>query len=177
MSDTSSNNKADQVRISELILSAKNLSRQIERMRKRRMLGEKVVDLEEYRRLRVEKAASAVLLIDNDDSLRDGLERSLRKDSVDVITAGDPRELTMTIENQSFDIIVLDVGLPWLDGYEFCRLMKSQKLLRDIPIILLNYDVARENTRRGFEVGCDEYLSKPIKPEKLAQNVRFFLNP
>jgi CheY-like chemotaxis protein len=177
MSDTSSKSKSEQVKISELLLSAKNLSRQIEKMRKMRMVGEKVVDLKEFRTLKMDHPEKLVLFIDEDEDMLDEFRPILKRYGYEILSARDPAELTNTIENQSFDMIVLDVNLAWLDGYEFCSLLKSHRLLRDIPIILLNHDVPKQEIRRGFEAGCDEYLSKPIEPDKLARTIRFFLSP
>jgi CheY-like chemotaxis protein len=176
MSDRGSKSESSQIKISELLLSAKNLSRQIEKMRRSRMLGEKVISLDDYRRLRLEEPARTILLVDDDEALLAGIRGSLTEDSFHVLAATEPMELTRMMESESLDLIIINLHIPWVNGYEFCSLMKSHRLLRDIPIIFLNEGASKDEIRRGFQAGCDEYLSKSIQPDHLVRTIRYFFN-
>lgn len=177
MSDRGSKGQKSEIKISELLLSAKNLSRQIEKMRRSRMLGEKVISLEDYRLLRMEEPTRTILLVDDDEVLLDGIREGLTRAPFNVLAAREPLDLTRMMENESLDLIIINLNITWVNGYEFCSLMKSHRLLSDIPIIFLNKGASKDEIRRGFQAGCDEYISEFIKPDHLVRTIRYFLNP
>ena len=167
--------KNGKLKIDQLVLSAKSLSLQIERLKKERFLREKVVDLNEYRKLRATRQAKTVLIIDDEESVREPLRLALEREGYQVLCASDAMELAKILENHSFDLILLDLRLPWVNGFELCMLMKGNKLLRDIPIIFMSGETKKEEIRKAFEVGCDEYITKPFELNRLLRTIKYFL--
>ena len=70
------------------------------------------------------------------------------------------------------DLIILDVGLPWINGYELAEMMKAHKDLKRIPLIFISGRVNDADVKRGFEVGADDYIKKPFDLEKIKKTVR-----
>ncbi len=175
VSDSKQGKKQSRLKISELILSAKNLSFQVERLRRERFLSEKVVDLAEYRTLRKTQAVKAVLVIDDDRELEEPLSKALEKRGFRTLFATDAEKLAGIIEGNTFDLALVNPGLDWVDGFEFCQLIKGNQSLRGIPIILISPESGQPQIRKGFEAGCDEYLTKPFKLERLVRTIKYFL--
>ena len=70
------------------------------------------------------------------------------------------------------DLILLDLNMPGMNGFEVCRKLKSDELTRDIPVIFLTSSHESDDIVKGFETGADDYLVKPFDPEKLSQLVQ-----
>jgi CheY-like chemotaxis protein len=91
--------------------------------------------------------------------------------SFDVIQAADGEEaLRMALVSQP-DVVVLDVRMPKLDGYEVTRLIRQHATTRETPVILLDTHPERIDTLRGFAVGADDYLTKPLDPARLLARI------
>ena len=104
----------------------------IEQLVKSRMLDNKVVSLEDLNRLRRQKVAEiSILVVDDDVSIRASLLRLLTEEGYRVLMAADGLELSKVLETDTPDLIVLDVGLPWINGLELTTLMKSHEQLSD----------------------------------------------
>lgn len=76
------------------------------------------------------------------------------------------------VESIDFDLILLDVMMPEMDGFEVCRRLKNNKKTRDIPVIFLTAKSETENVVKGFELGAVDYVTKPFKTEELLARVR-----
>jgi len=175
MAGSKKENEQANLKISELILSARSLSYQIQRLRKERFLSEKVIDLTEYRKLRKTRQVKAVLVIDDDEEMKEPFSKALEKKGYQALFGGDLESLAKIIESHSFDLVLMNPGLNWLDGFEFCRLMKGNQFLRDLPIIFISREAPQKEIRKAFESGCDDYVSKPIKLERLVRTIKYFL--
>jgi len=175
MSESRTNSKAEGVSLSPFALSARQLSQQIAQMRRNRLLRVKVVNLEEYRLVRQLQEPLTVLLVDDERQLRQALARILEQEGFRVIAVEGADDLRRAIEAHPFDLILLDIQLPWLNGLEFCATLKGQPSLRDIPVILLSGHVSKDDIRKGFEAGCDEYLTKPVDANRLVRTLKFML--
>jgi DNA-binding response OmpR family regulator len=73
------------------------------------------------------------------------------------------------------DLIVLDIMMPKLDGYETCKMLKADVTTRDIPVILLSAKGRNVDQKIGFEVGADDYITKPFSPRKLVERINALL--
>ena len=124
----------------------------------------------------MEKGAFKILVVDDDPVSVKMIETVLAKDGYYVYAyQGAPEGLEAAMKEQP-DLIVLDVMMPIINGYNICRLMKSHKEHRQIPIILLTSRSGEEDRRIGEEVGADAHISKPFKREDLLDTVRRLLN-
>ncbi len=115
---------------------------------------------------------SRILVVEDDPDVRELLQLELGQADYSVITAGDGRTGLEKARSDPPDVIVLDVGLPDLDGLTLCReLRKSSK----VPILMLSGN--REDTDKilGLEFGADDYLTKPYNPRELVARVRALL--
>lgn len=161
--------------LSPFALSARQLSQQIEKMRRDRVLRGKVVNLEEYRQMRERREPATVLVVDDERALSQALSRLLEKEGFRVTAVAGAEELRRALETVPVDLILLDIQLPWLNGLEFCSALKAEPALRDIPVILLSGHVSKDDIRKGFEAGCDEYLTKPVDTNRLARTLKYML--
>jgi DNA-binding response OmpR family regulator len=106
-----------------------------------------------------------ILVIDDDDILRNALANGLRKSDFDVITAASTEEATEIISKISFDAIVLDRMLPGADGLSFLKQMRKEG--NTTPVIMLTAMSGPENTIDGLSGGANDYMSKPFQLQEL----------
>jgi len=175
MNDSSGEKKQRSLKVSELMLAGKSLSRQIEQLKKDRFLSEKVVSLADYRLLRQSRSQRVILVVDGEGSERSALVNALESQGYAVLAAGSEEELAKIIENNNFDLVILDIALKWLNGLEFCRLIKRNHLLRQIFIMFCGKDAAKDQIRKGFEAGCDDYVKKPFETPRVLKTIKYFL--
>lgn len=113
-----------------------------------------------------------ILIVDDDREIRDLLSRFLKKHGYRAETAGDGREMDQKLEDNRFDLIVLDIMMPGEDGLSICRRLRAAQTL---PIIMLTA-VAEETDRIiGLEIGADDYLTKPFNPRELLARIKAVL--
>jgi CheY-like chemotaxis protein len=140
----------------------KSLRRQIESIKRQKIVGKKVVSLSDFRELRQKIDTRSILVVDDDEIMRSALKRILENEGYKVIMAVDGLELSKILETTRLDMILLDVNLPWVDGYELCRLIKDHHSLKDVPLILVSARKGKEDIQAGFDAGCNDYVTKPF---------------
>lgn len=150
---------------------ATSLRKRIETIKRRKLVSQDVVNLEDFRTLNRKIESKTILVVDDDEIMRDALKRILEKEGYRVLLAEDGMELSKLLESSNFDLILLDINLPWVDGFELCRIIKSQGPLQDIPLILISARKDREDIERGFEAGCNNYISKPFDIDHMTEIV------
>ena len=153
-------------------IDTKDLVQQIERLTRERMMQEQVVTLDDLRRLRAATQKRTILLIEDDDTIRAALCRVLEGEGYRVMAAADGTQLSTLLNDSPLDLIMLDIGLPWINGFELAEMMKSHRDLKDLPLIFLSARTSEEDVKRGFEVGADDYIKKPFDLEKVKRTVR-----
>jgi two-component system response regulator MprA len=116
---------------------------------------------------------AAVLVVDDDGPIRRMLERTLAAEGYGVSSAGDGGAALAAIERATPDLVVLDVGLPGLDGLAVCRRLRRKGL--GLPILLLTARDAVPDRVAGLDAGADDYLVKPFASEELLARVRALL--
>ena len=116
---------------------------------------------------------AAVLVVDDDGPIRRMLERTLAAEGYGVSGAADGGMALASIERSAPDVVVLDVGLPGLDGLAVCRRLRSKGLT--LPILLLTARDAVSDRVAGLDAGADDYLVKPFAPEELLARIRALL--
>jgi DNA-binding response OmpR family regulator len=112
---------------------------------------------------------STVLVVDDEPIVRDVVSRYLAREGFRTLEAGDGEEARRLLEREAPSLVVLDVMLPGISGFELCRWIRAH---RRTPIVLLT--ALGEETDRivGLELGADDYLTKPFSPRELALRVR-----
>ena len=153
-------------------LDAKDLVDKIERLARERMAEGQVVDLAALRQLKAQKAKPTVLVIEDDETMRAALKRILETDGIDVRTAADGTQLGAALDNKMVDLIMLDIGLPWINGFELAKLLKEHPVLKSIPLIFVSGHTSDADVKQGFSVGADDYIKKPFDIEKVRRAVQ-----
>ena len=120
-------------------------------------------------------AKGKILVVDDEIYIVHILDFSLGMEGYEVITALDGEQAIEQARNEKPDLIVLDIMMPKLDGYETCKILKSEKETRDIPVILLSAKGRNVDQKVGFEVGADDYITKPFSPRKLVERINSIL--
>jgi DNA-binding response OmpR family regulator len=114
-----------------------------------------------------------VLIVEDDLALARGLSDVLRVQGFDVLTAHDGRSGLDAALSGEAELILLDVMLPKINGYEICRLVRAQGL--DVPIVMVTAKGQEEDVVLGLNLGADDYVIKPFKVAELVARVRAFL--
>jgi two-component system response regulator MprA len=113
-----------------------------------------------------------VLVIEDDTEITDALRRSLRHEGYEVRTAGDGVEALDTAAEFIPDLVVLDLGLPRLDGIEVCRQLRADG---DVPILILTARTETDDRVTGLDSGADDYLVKPFERQEFLARIRALL--
>ena len=118
-----------------------------------------------------EDSAGRMLVVDDNEQNRDVLARRLRKQGHDVAMADSGGSALSMLVQEDFDVVLLDIMMPEMDGYEVLALMKSDTLLRRIPVIMISALDEMESIVRCIEMGAEDYLAKPFNPVLLRARV------
>lgn len=115
---------------------------------------------------------SRVLVADDTESIRVLFQRLLSADGHDVLVVADGASALDIVHRHQPDVILLDIGMPTLDGLEVCRRLKADPATRLTPVVLVTGQTDLSDRIRGIEAGADEFLSKPVHPHELRARVR-----
>jgi len=113
-----------------------------------------------------------ILLVDDEQSVQKLLSYPLRKEGYEVVPALDGEEALERCRGQNFDLIVLDVMLPKLDGFDVCRQIRAQS---SVPIIMLTAKAEEFDKVLGLELGADDYITKPFSMREFRSRVKAVL--
>ena len=112
-----------------------------------------------------------ILVADDEVYILHILEFSLGAEGFEVVTANNGETAIAKAKQESPDLIVLDIMMPVLDGYETLRQLKAEQTTKDIPVILLTAKGRDVDKRLGFEVGATDYIVKPFSPSRLIERI------
>lgn len=119
-------------------------------------------------------APKRILIVEDQEFNRDLLVQIL-DDSYDVAVAVNGAEAVASAEREPPDLILMDFGMPVMDGWEATRRIKAHPDLRHIPVIAITSHAMVGDEQRAREVGCDDYLAKPIHEDELIAKIRHFI--
>jgi response regulator RpfG family c-di-GMP phosphodiesterase len=120
--------------------------------------------------------AGKILVVDDDAANRELLEEFLVAEGLDVVTAPDGRSSLEAFARLAPDLVLLDVNMPFINGFEVCRRLKSNPDTRLTPVVLVTALSATDDRVRGIKVGADGFLSKPVDRSELLAHVRSLLS-
>ena len=115
-----------------------------------------------------------ILTVD-DEPLNNEIVQEILSPNYDVKTATTGDEALKIALDFKPDLILLDIMIPGMDGYEVCRRLRANSALRDTTIIMVSAKETIEDKVKGYEVGASDYISKPFTEESLRESVSFFL--
>jgi two-component system, cell cycle response regulator DivK len=116
-----------------------------------------------------------ILLVEDNEMNRDMLSRRLERRGFEVILASDGRQGVYMALRENPDMILMDLSLPELDGWEATRLLKSNAATTDIPILVLTAHALVSDRERAFEAGCDDFATKPVEFNALLHKINSLL--
>jgi DNA-binding response OmpR family regulator len=111
-----------------------------------------------------------ILVVDDEDDILSALNETLHEHYT-VFSAANGKEAIEMTDKISPDLIILDILMPVMDGFEACRRIKKNRATVGIPILMLTAKGQMEDTLKGFGCGADSYMIKPFSPEKLLQKI------
>ncbi len=149
------------------------LVEKIEKIKRQRQSAEPIVSLNDFRQ---KKQPPLILVIEDDETMRVALNRLLTSEGYRILLACDGSELSEVLSDTAPDLIVLDIGLPWVNGFELATLMKDHHDLKNIPLIFISGRDSPDDIKRGFAVGADDYITKPISNDKVKKTIRTLLS-
>jgi len=157
-------------------INTTDLVKKIEKLTKERMSKTDVVDIGGIRKLRERKIQRTILVIEDDETIRNGLKRVFEGEGYRVLAAADGTQLSSVLDDAAVDLIILDVGLPWINGYELAEMMKANSDLKEIPLVFLSGRTSDADVKKGFEVGADDYIKKPFDIDKVKKTVNTLIH-
>ncbi len=116
-----------------------------------------------------------ILLVEDNEESRDGLSRHLRRKGYEILLAVDGRQGVDVARAEVPDLILLDMSLPVLDGWQAARQLKAGAETRTIPVIALTAHAMAGDREKALEAGCDDYDTKPIEFSRLLTKIESLL--
>ena len=113
-----------------------------------------------------------VMVVDDEESLLEAIRYALSREGIEVVTASDGGEAMRDFEAERPDLVVLDLMLPTLNGWDVCRRIRATS---QVPILMLTARDAEVDRVVGLEMGADDYVTKPFSPRELVARVRAIL--
>ncbi len=119
---------------------------------------------------------SRILVAEDEKDIRELIAFTLRFAGFDVLLATNGAEAVEVAEAERPDLILLDVRMPRMSGYEACRRLKENPQTASLPVVFLSAKGQDSEIQQGLESGAEEYILKPFAPDELIQQVRDILN-
>lgn len=113
-----------------------------------------------------------ILLVEDEDSIQELLRFNLEKEGYVVVTAYDGEQSLALVKSEKPDLIILDLMLPVLDGFEVCKTLRAKKETSSIPIIIMSARDDIVDKVIGLELGADDYMTKPFNPRELTARIK-----
>ena len=120
--------------------------------------------------------AFKILVVDDEPTIVRLMEFILARQGHEMIVAVNGEEALEKIKSQQPDLVLLDIMMPRIDGYEVAQRLRADPATASLPIIMLSAKAQDEDIRKGVEVGVDEYVTKPFTPDHLVQVVAKYLD-
>ena len=117
-----------------------------------------------------------ILIVEDDEMNRDMLSKRLSRRGYEILVALDGREGIEKTRTEHPDLVLMDLSLPEVDGWEATRQLKADAETRDIPIIALTAHAMEGDREKSVAAGCDDYDSKPVDLPRLLQKMETLLN-
>lgn len=145
-----------------------DLINRIEKLTKQRMSEQPIVSLDQFRDAHKKMNPKNILIIEDDETQRLSLKRILEAEGYTALLAADSAELTAILDDEKeLHLILMDIGLPWINGFELAEMMKQHPDLNKLPLVFLSAQAEQEDYARARDVGASDYIKKPFDIDKL----------
>ena len=108
-----------------------------------------------------------ILVVDDDEMVLMALEELLKPEGFDVAAVSSGAEALEKLDKETYDLLMLDVIMPEMDGFELCKQIRTLDRYKETPVVFLTAKSREEDKAKGLEAGANLFLSKPISPDKL----------
>ncbi len=152
-------------------ITTKELVDKIEKLAKSRIADQDVVPLSDFREAKKKLEPKVILIIEDDETMRNSMRRILEPEGYLLKLASDGTELNRVLDDHPVDMILMDVGLPWINGFELAEMLKQHRELKKIPLVFISGNSAPDDLKRAFDLGADDYIKKPFDIERLKKTV------
>ncbi len=116
-----------------------------------------------------------ILIAEDEPDIRELVAFMLRFAGHEVMAASNGEEAVQAANRDRPDLVLMDVRMPKMTGYDACRIMKATPDLRDVPVVFLSAKGQESEIQSGLDAGAEEYLLKPFSPDELTNRVRLIL--
>jgi two-component system, OmpR family, alkaline phosphatase synthesis response regulator PhoP len=120
-------------------------------------------------------ARERILIVEDEEEIRELVRYNLERQGYQVAAAASGEEAMRTVRQESPDLIVLDLMLPAMDGWEVCKQLKRDPATQAIPVVMLTAKSEESDMVTGLELGADDYIAKPFSPRILTARIRAVL--
>jgi CheY-like chemotaxis protein len=115
--------------------------------------------------------AKSILIVDDDEMVRMALGELLKPEDYEIDSVGSAKEALDRINKKRYDLLMFDIIMPEMNGFELCKKVRAREDYNEIPIVFLTAKNREDDRIQGIEAGANLFLSKPISPNKLLQIV------
>ena len=136
-----------------------------------------VVDVRRHCTYSIWREMARILLVEDNEMNRDMLSRRLIRNGYEVFLAMDGQQGVDMALSERPDLILMDMSLPVIDGWEATRQIKANDATRQVPVIALTAHAMAGDREKAIEVGCDDYDTKPVEITRLLGNIAALLKP
>ncbi len=119
--------------------------------------------------------AKRIMVVDDEPDIVELVSYNLKKEGFDVSSASDGEEALSKIRADNYDLVILDLMLPGIQGTEICRILRHDPKTQRLPVIMLTAKGEEIDRILGLEIGADDYITKPFSPRELAARIRAVL--
>lgn len=156
-------------------MTTKELITKIEKLAKSKIAAQDVVSLDRFRDTAKKIDPKTLLIIEDDVTMRKALQRIFESEGYQLKMAADAMELSTVLDDNPVDLILLDIGLPWINGFELAQLLKDHQDLKHIPLIFVSALGSQEDMKKAFSLGADDFIKKPFDVDRLKKTVKVLL--
>lgn len=121
-------------------------------------------------------AKKKILLVDDNNHLRTMMALLLKDDGYEVTEVAEGSETMMWVHENTFDLVVLDIMMPLLDGYTVLRYIRNTSRNGQTPVVIVSARAQEADIEKGYELGADAYVTKPFEPEQLLSTISDLIN-
>ncbi len=117
-----------------------------------------------------------ILLVDDEPSIVKMVGKRLEVEGFEVLVAMDGQEAVKKVQTEAPDLVILDLMLPKLNGYEVCMMLKEDTRYQKIPVVMFTAKAQEQDEKLGLACGADAYIRKPFKAQELLDQIRALTN-